>query len=78
MTIEENTRALGFGDAALQLPGSFRLVEVIAGCTGLPDKFVGHGPQGLLRSMFNPDPEGIARRISSSFAELANGGDIKQ
>jgi len=78
MIIEENALTLGFGDAALQLPGSFRLVEVIAGRTGLPDKLVELGPRGLLCSMFNPDPEGIARRISSSFAELANGGDIKQ
>ena len=77
MTIEENALTLGFGDAVLQLPGSFRVVEVMAGCTDMIDKFEEHGPQGLLRSMSNPDPEGIARRISSSFAELANGGDIK-
>ena len=78
MTIEENALALGFGGAALQLLESSRLVEVMAGCTGLPDKLVELGPQGLLRSMSNPDPEGITRRISSSFAELDNGGDIKQ
>ena len=78
MTIEENTRAPGFRGAVLQLLGSSRLVEVMAGRTGMIDKFEEHGPQGLLRSMSNPDPEGITRRISSSFAELDNGGDIKQ
>lgn len=71
ITIEENALAAGFGSAVLQLLEGSKLVEVRTECIGLPDSFVEHGPQGLLRSMFDLDPEGIAHRIKSSFPDLA-------
>lgn len=71
VTVEENALAAGFGNAVLQLLESSKLVEVRTECIGLPDRFVDHGPQQLFRSIFDLDAEGIARRIRSSFPDLA-------
>jgi len=71
VTVEENTLAAGFGSAVVQLLESSKLPGVRTECVGLPDEFIEHGPQELLRSMFDLDAEGIARRIRGSFPELA-------
>jgi len=78
VTVEENAVAAGFGSTVLQLLGSSRLTGVRTECIGIPDSFVEHGPQELLRSMFELDPEGIAQRIRSSFPELTLQGNTKQ
>lgn len=70
VTVEENALAGGFGSAVRELLGSARLDQVRVECLGLPDSFVEHGTQELLRSMFDLDADGIARRIRSSFPEL--------
>jgi hypothetical protein len=36
----------------------------------LPDKFIEHGPQELLRSLYNLDSDGIAQYIRNSFPKL--------
>ena len=70
LTVEENALAGGFGNAVLQLLEEAKFNEVQVECIGLPDKFIDHGPQGLFRSMFELDSEGIARRIKNSFPGL--------
>jgi 1-deoxy-D-xylulose-5-phosphate synthase len=70
VTVEENTLAGGFGSAILQLIQASGLSDVKVECIGLPDGFVEHGPQELLRAMFALDSDGIAQRIRVSFPEL--------
>jgi len=70
VTVEENALEGGFGSAVLELlqgasiPG-FRLERI-----GLPDEFVEHGSQGLLRAKYNLDADGIQRRVIISFFQM--------
>jgi 1-deoxy-D-xylulose-5-phosphate synthase len=57
VTVEENVLAGGFGSAVMEaLEGSDARVYRI----GIPDKFVEHGPQNVLRDMVGLSPEKIA------------------
>jgi 1-deoxy-D-xylulose-5-phosphate synthase len=78
VTVEENALAGGFGSAVLELLVNAKLSQVKAECIGLPDQFVEHGTQELLRSMFELDAEGIARRIKLAFPELFVDVPVKQ
>jgi 1-deoxy-D-xylulose-5-phosphate synthase len=69
VTVEENTVAGGFGSAVLRLlQGS----DVQVRCLGLPEEFIEHGSQGLLRTQYLLDAPGIAQQILSAFPELAH------
>ena len=70
VTVEENVLAGGFGSGMLQLLSEARLSEVRTLCLGLPDEFVEHGPQSLLRANYDLDASGIERRIKLAFPEL--------
>jgi 1-deoxy-D-xylulose-5-phosphate synthase len=70
ITVEENTVAGGFGSAVLQLLESSRTQGVAVKCLGLPDTFIEHGSQSLLRSNHGLDAAGIARQVLASFPEL--------
>jgi 1-deoxy-D-xylulose-5-phosphate synthase len=69
VTVEENVLTGGFGG---EVSAS---VSGIAGVSslriGLPDEFVEHGPQDLLRCHYCLDAEGIARRIEYFLTEPA-------
>lgn len=61
ITVEENVLQGGFGSAVLELlqenscfPRAFRRL-------GLPDSFIPHGSQALLRNLYGIDADGIAR-----------------
>jgi len=70
VAVEENAIAGGFGSAVLELVQSSGIHDVKVELIGLPDEFVEHGPQGLLRAKYNLDADGIARRVLSAFPEL--------
>ncbi len=72
VTVEENAIAGGFGSAVLELVQSSGIHDVEVELIGLPDEFVEHGPQGLLRAKYNLDADGIARHVLSSFPELSH------
>jgi 1-deoxy-D-xylulose-5-phosphate synthase len=61
LTVEENIRQGGFGGALLELFNDAGLREVRVRRIGLPDKFVEHGPQSLLREKYGLDAAGIVR-----------------
>ena len=69
VTVEENALAGGFGSTVLSLLSSIAGVRALR--IGIPDEFVEHGPQELLRANYSLDAEGIAQRILSFFPELA-------
>jgi len=65
LTVEENTVAGGFGSAVLELLSRSGQESTQIGCIGLPDKFIEHGRQDLLRAKFDLDSMGIARRVKN-------------
>jgi 1-deoxy-D-xylulose-5-phosphate synthase len=69
VTVEENALAGGFGSAVLSLLSSIAGVRALR--IGIPDEFVEHGSQELLRANYSLNAEGIAQRILSFFPELA-------
>jgi 1-deoxy-D-xylulose-5-phosphate synthase len=70
LTVEENAICGGFGSAVTELLCKCDLIDTRIKCLGLPDSFIEHGPQELLRSLLNIDSEGIAQYIRTSFPEL--------
>lgn len=63
VTVEDNTIVGGFGSGVLEWlsqKGILKRTMLI----GVPDKFIEHGNQNLLRSLVGIDAEGIARRVS--------------
>ena len=76
ITVEENTLHSGFGSAVTQLLQSSGIHEVRVKCLGIPDVFVEHGSQSLLRSNYYLDAPGIAHQILASFPELASRKEI--
>jgi 1-deoxy-D-xylulose-5-phosphate synthase len=61
VTIEENVRQGGFGSAVLEALNDAGLNSVAVERIGLPDAFVEHGRQSLLRSKYGLDAASIAR-----------------
>ena len=62
ITVEENALQGGFGSAVMELfEEKNRLAAVKMKRLGVPDRFVEHGPQHVLRSEVGIDSEGIAK-----------------
>jgi 1-deoxy-D-xylulose-5-phosphate synthase len=61
LTIEENVRQGGFGSAVLEAFNDAGLHSVAVERIGLPDTFVEHGPQTLLRNKYGVNAAAIAR-----------------
>ncbi len=62
VTIEENALAGGFGSAVLELMERAGYNHVFLKRIGIPDEFVQHGPQKILREKYGLDAKGIARQ----------------
>jgi 1-deoxy-D-xylulose-5-phosphate synthase len=65
VTVEENVLQGGFGSAVIECLSDNGIADIAVKRVGIPDLFVEHGPQGLLRSRFGLDAEGIARTARS-------------
>ncbi|MFB3884325.1 MAG: 1-deoxy-D-xylulose-5-phosphate synthase [Thermodesulfobacteriota bacterium] len=63
LTVEENVLQGGFGSAVLELLQERGLFSVQMKRMGIPDVFVEHGSQSLLRSKYGIDENGIFREI---------------
>jgi len=61
VTVEENVRQGGFGGAVLEALNDAGIQHVAIERIGIPDTFVEHGPQGLLRAKYGLDAEAIAK-----------------
>jgi len=68
VTIEENVLLGGFGSTVLSLLSDGRDTNVL--CLGIPDEFVDHGPQDVLRAGYQLDAQGIEHSILTHFPEL--------
>jgi 1-deoxy-D-xylulose-5-phosphate synthase len=70
VSVEENTINGGFGSSVLDLLQKSGLNGIQAKTIGLPDKFIEHGSQSILRSKYGLDSDGIGRQLLSLFPDL--------
>jgi 1-deoxy-D-xylulose-5-phosphate synthase len=61
LTVEENVVAGGFGSAVLELLADQDLFGVTVKRLGIPDIFVEHGTQDILRKKYELDAAGILK-----------------
>lgn len=61
ITVEENVRQGGFGSAVLECLSDHDISGCHVTCLGIPDAFVEHGPQDLLRSICGIDAPAIVK-----------------
>ena len=69
VTVEENIIIGGFGSNVLELVEESGMCDLQITCIGVPDEFVEHGSQTILRSKLGLDALGIAARILDMFPE---------
>ncbi len=67
--MEENVLAGGFGSAVLEVLQERGLFSVRVRRIGIPDLFVEHGPQSLLRAKYGIDEQGIFRAVKEMMEE---------
>jgi 1-deoxy-D-xylulose-5-phosphate synthase len=63
VTVEENTLQGGFGAYVTDVIKQSGLKDIRIRSLGLPDKFIEHGSQGLLRSKYGLDAAAITREV---------------
>ena len=61
LTVEENTVIGGFGSGVLEHLSEMNIKDLKIKRLGLPDRFIEHGPQKLLRKMLGLDTEEIVK-----------------
>ena len=67
LTVEENVLQGGFGSAVLELFQERGLGSVQVRRLGIPDTFLEHGPQALLREKYGIDENGIMNGVRKMF-----------
>jgi 1-deoxy-D-xylulose-5-phosphate synthase len=73
LTVEENVLQGGFGSAVLELFQERGLISVQVKRLGIPDIFLEHGPQALLREKYGIDENGIIKGVKKMFEEEWSG-----
>src|SRR5205814_2728808 len=63
ITVEEGSLAGGFGSAIMERAQELGLTHVDYHRIGIPDEYVHHGTQDILRAQYDLHAEGIARRV---------------
>ena len=71
LTVEENVLAGGFGSAVLELLADRDLFGVTVKRLGIPDLFVEHGTQGVLRKKYDLDAAGILKHALTILSQPA-------
>jgi 1-deoxy-D-xylulose-5-phosphate synthase len=74
--VEENTLKGGFGSAIATVLESNDLQGVRLKMLGIPDEFIEHGSQEILRQKYNLDPSGIAREVIKFISSESEDLDI--
>ncbi len=69
LTVEENVLMGGFGSAVLELFQEKNLLSIPVKRLGIPDCFIEHGPQSLLREKYGIDENGIFREAKAMVEE---------
>jgi 1-deoxy-D-xylulose-5-phosphate synthase len=78
ITVEEGSLAGGFGSAIMERCEQLGIHDVRFHCIGIPDEYVHHGSQDVLRAQYDLHPEGIAKRVREFVGEqkLGTVGDL--
>ena len=63
ITVEEGSLAGGFGAAIMERAQELGIANVLFHRIGIPDEYVHHGAQDILRAQYDLHAEGIARRV---------------
>jgi len=71
LTVEENVVAGGFGSAVLELLADRDLIGVHVKRLGIPDIFVEHGAQSVLRKKYELDAAGILKHALAILSQPA-------
>lgn len=71
VTVEENTIAGGFGSAVLTLLHEAGMNSTKLKCLALPDAYIEHGSQPILRAKYRLDKKGISSQVLQAFPELS-------
>lgn len=72
VTVEENVIQGGFGSAVMELLHAHGLDHVVIRCLGLPDQYIEHGSQSLLRHKYGLDAEGIEKVVLELMRNMRN------
>ncbi|MEW6602673.1 MAG: 1-deoxy-D-xylulose-5-phosphate synthase [Nitrospirota bacterium] len=72
LTVEENAVSGGFGSAVLEELAACGVSGMKFKILGIPDRFIEHGTQALLREQLGLDAEGIARSVLVLVGKEAN------
>ena len=67
VTVEENVLSGGFGSSVARFLHESGHADVQVKNIGLPDVFVEHGAQSILRAMYGLDADGIAAGVRALF-----------
>jgi 1-deoxy-D-xylulose-5-phosphate synthase len=70
LIVEENVLSGGFGATVLELLERAAASDVKVKRLGIPDEFVTHGKQDLLRSLYHLDAPGIAKECADFLARI--------
>jgi 1-deoxy-D-xylulose-5-phosphate synthase len=75
VTVEENVRAGGFGDAVLEALADAGIADRCLANLTMPDAIVDHGPQATFRQIHQVDAAGIAARVRELLAAATPPGE---
>jgi 1-deoxy-D-xylulose-5-phosphate synthase len=71
VTVEENVLSGGFGSGVVSFLQESHPGDMYVKNIGIPDEFVEHGTQAILRAKYHLDAQGIFREVSAMFPESA-------
>jgi 1-deoxy-D-xylulose-5-phosphate synthase len=77
VTVEENVLTGGFGSSVISLLQESGLNDVKIKNIGIPDEFVEHGTQTILRAKYGLDANGIMRQVTEMLSGSTAGLTIK-
>ncbi len=77
ITVEENVLQAGFGTAVLEVLQLHNIEKKVV-CLGIPDIFVEHGPQKMLRAKYGIDCDGIYNTVKTTINQKQAGFDREE
>jgi len=77
VTVEENVLTGGFGSSVNQLLHESGRCDLQVKNVGIPDEFIEHGTQAILRAKYGLDAEGIAKQVLELFPDSVSEFSLK-
>jgi 1-deoxy-D-xylulose-5-phosphate synthase len=77
VTVEDNVRAGGFGEAVLSLLAEHGMAERFLGSIALPDEIVEHATQAQQRAACGIDVDGIVRSVRELLSTSTAGAHLE-